>query len=226
MVVAVLLMVVLGRFVTRGSVRSALFDTNARTFALLLTLLFVPVVGLVVGHRALERARKRTTTGESTGHDLFVGTVVGRVAVLTVAVVAGFLPTFVVWFVQSGTAALYEILVAFVVAVVLGLLFVGVGVAISTLTTSRLRATAGAAGAFVGLYAWPVLPSLVGVEVPFALLDRLWLVFLVGDLSTTLFLFRQGEVTSAIAGAVVLVALVAAPLALGYARVRRAGPPV
>jgi ABC-2 type transport system permease protein len=251
-VVFLVAMLVLGRFVARGSLLSALFDTNARTFALFLTLLFVPVVGLLVGHRALVRAHERTTAdgddespetvdgeprdeddenteqGDSgpSGRDLFVGTVVGRGVVLTVAVLAGFLPVFVAWVVQSGTAALYEILVAFLVAVVLGLLFVGLGVAISTVTASSARAAAGAAGAFVGLYTWPFLPSLVGVDVPFALLERFWLVFLVGDLSTTLFSLRQGEVPAAILGALLLSALVVAPLALGYVRFRRDGLPV
>jgi ABC-type transport system involved in multi-copper enzyme maturation permease subunit len=289
-VVFVVLMVVIGRFVSRAGLPvGALFDTNARTFAFLLTLLFVPVVGLLVGHRALLRAHERnrppreqsddagtpgddadnetstvdaesdgpdtagtdaesdgpdtggtdaesdepdttgetggTTGGTETSQDLFLGTVVGRTVVLAVAIFAGFLPTFVVWVAQSGVASLYEVLVAFLVAVVYGLLFVGVGIAISTLTTNRARAAAGAAGAFVGLYAWPFLPGLAGIDVPYALLDLFWLVFLVGDLSTTLFSLRQGEPTSAILGVVVLGLFVAAPLTLGYVRFNRDGVP-
>jgi hypothetical protein len=285
-VVFFLILVVFGRFVARGSLLSSLLDTNARTFALLLTFLFVPVVGLLVGHRALgrarERARRRELTGDdtsdgdademetstaeasetdapdadkpetdtaegnseaqaddeaatdggtetgigpATSHELFVGTVVGRAVVLMVAILAGFLPVFVAWVAQSGTAALYEVLVAFLVAVVLGLLFVAVAIAISTLTASAGRAAVGAAGVFVGLYAWPFLPSIVGIDVPFAVLEQFWLVFLVGDLSTTLFSLRQGEVTAAILGTFLLGVLVAAPLAFSYHRLRRAGLP-
>jgi hypothetical protein len=303
-VVFFLILVVFGRFVARGSLLSSLLDTNARTFALLLTFLFVPVVGLLVGHRALgrarERARRRELTGDdtsdgdademetstaetsetdapdadkpetdtaegnseaqaddeaatdggtetgvgaqaddeattdggtetgvgpATSHELFVGTVVGRAVVLMVAILAGFLPVFVAWVAQSGTAALYEVLVAFLVAVVLGLLFVAVAIAISTLTASAGRAAVGAASVFVGLYAWPFLPSIVGIDVPFAVLEQFWLVFLVGDLSTTLFSLRQGEVTAAILGTFLLGVLVAAPLAFSYHRLRRAGLP-
>jgi len=268
----VVLMVVFGRFVARGTLPSALLDTNARTFAFLLTVLFVPIAGLLVGHEAVVRAHERaienvpTGTDDTTGSDdgatgdastgtgdtetetggnedpaesgeteradsgvesraLFVGTVVGRAVVLTVAVLGGFLPTFVVWVTQSGAVALYEILVAFLVAVAFGLLFVAVGIAISTLTARRGPAVAGGVGAFVGLYAWPFLPGLVGVEVPFALLERFWPVFVVGDVSTTLFSLRQGEVTSSVLGVLVLGVFVAAPLAFGYLRVERTGVP-
>jgi hypothetical protein len=262
--VVVLFLVVLlvfGQFVARDGPFGALLDTNARTFALLLTFLFVPVVGLVVGHRALGRAHERTTGGPPTdgddsrqsdgdgsgqsdgdgsgqsdgdgsrqspngtaGRGLFVGTVVGRTVVLAVVLLAGFLPTFVVWFVQSGTHALYEMFVAFLAAMALGSLFLAVALAVSTLTRGRVTAAVAGVAAFVGLYAWPALPSLVGVDVPYSLLEQFWLVFLVGDLSTTLFSLRQGEVTASL-GVVVLAALVAAPLALGYARFRRAGVP-
>ncbi len=251
----VVLMVVFGRFVARGTLPSALLDTNAQTFAFLLTFLFAPIAGLLVGHGAVVHAHERasentsTETDDATGSDdgatetggnedpaesgeaeradsevepraLFVGAVVGRAVVLTVAVLAGFLPTFVVWVTQSGAVALYEILVAFLVAVAFGLLFVAVGIAISTLTARRGPAVAGGVGAFVGLYAWPFLPGLVGVEVPFALLERFWPVFVVGDVSTTLFSLRQGEVTSSVLGV-----FVATPLAFGYLRVERTGVP-
>jgi ABC-2 type transport system permease protein len=231
-VVVLFLVVVLalGRFVARGALLGALFETNARTLTLVLTVLFVPVVGLLVGHRALGRAHERTDNpgavgGKTARRDLFIGTVVGRTVVLGVFLLAGFLPTFVVWFVQSGTHALYEMFVAFLAATALGSLFVAVALAISTVTASTVRAAVGEGVTLVGLYAWPLFPSLVGVSVPYSLLERFWLVFLVSDLSTTLFSLRQGELTASVLGVVVLAVLVTAPLAFGYARLKRTGLP-
>ncbi len=221
--VAVVLLLVLGRFVSRGRflTGAVLFETNARTFGLFLTLLLAPVLGLVLGHGALSRGSVAGRGENRSTHDLFVGTVVGRTGVLTVALLAGFAPVSVAWVVQSGTAALYEILVTVLAALALGLVFVAVGIALSTLTADRRLAAAGGIVAFGLLYAWPVLPGLVGVGVPFVVLDRFWLVFVVGDVTDTLFALREPRLTDSVSGVLVLGALVGGLLAVSYSRFSR-----
>ena len=224
--VAVVTMLVLGRFVSRGRVLTGavLFETNARTFGLLLTLLFAPVLGLVVGNGALSHGRtaERGDAGDKlSARDRFIGTVLGRTGVLAVALLAAFAPVAVAWVVQSGPPALYELLVTVLAALALGLLFVAVGIALSTVTADRRLAALGGAGAFGLLYAWPLLPALSGVGVPFAVLDRFWLVLVVGDVADTLFALREARLTDSVTGLVVLGALVGGLLAVSYRRFSR-----
>jgi ABC-2 type transport system permease protein len=202
----------LGRMVSRGSLLagSGLLEANPRLAGFFLTFLFVPIVGLMVSYTALlgEYENDRVSTQE-----LFLGVVAGRAGVLSVVVFAGFLPAFLVLLVQSGITAVLEVFLRFVAAVLFGLLFVAIGVAISTVARSRLQAAGGAVGAFLVLYAWPfVLP------VPHAVVETLWPVFIFGDTVSALFSLRNGELGTELLGPLVLLVLVGTALALGYLR--------
>ena len=214
---------VFGRFVSRESLFTgeALMQTNARTFAFFLTFLFVPIVGLLVSYTALHHARNRLAETEASNDAVFFGTVAGRAGLLTLVLFVGFLPAFVVLLAQSGTASLAEVIATFVGAVLFGLLFVAVGVAISAVAVTRLQAAFGAVGAFIALYAWPFIPGIVGLSVPHGLLERFWLIFVFGDTVGTLFALRQGTVSSSALGLLILGLAVVAILALSYVRFDR-----
>ena len=203
-----------GRFASRGGVLSgsALFDTNARTFLFFLTVVFVPVFAFVTSVTALH------TRADGDSRDAFVGTVVGRLGVFSLAVFVAFFPVFVALFSQSGTAAVSEALVALLGAVLFGLLFLALGLAISTLTANALQAAAGAVVVFLVLYAWPFVLDAIGLGVPHAVLEQVWVVFVLGGIVTTLFSLGQGSLSSSLFSLVVLGAGVVGALAIGYVR--------
>jgi ABC-2 type transport system permease protein len=223
-----LLTLFIGRFVSRDSLFTggALAGTNANTTLLVLTLLFVPVAGLFVSVTSILRAREdddRDLSTEEDRRELLAGTFVGRAGVLSAAIAVGFIPALLVLILQSQGLALLAALISLLAAMLFGLLFVAVGVGISALARSRAQAIAGGVVAFLLLYAWPFLPGIVGLGTPQALLEQFWLVFLFGDLSETLFAFRQGQLlTGHVLGPLILAVDIGIALAAGYVGLNRA----
>lgn len=229
-----LFLLVLGKFVSRESILTggALVDTNARTFAFFLTFLFVPIVGLLVSYTALHRTGERDADSDENANgdeddydyeddrqDIYLGTVAGRAGLLAIGVFVAFLPAFLLLFIESGLTSVYEVFATFVAAVLFGLLFVAVGIAISAVTGSRAQAAVGAVLAFLLLYAWPFLIQAVGINVPQSLLEAFWPIFIFADVVETLFSIRQGDLlTSSLIGVLILVVLIAVPLVIGYSQ--------
>jgi len=221
-----LLTLIIGRFVSRESLLTgaALAETNANTTLLVLVFLFVPVAGLAISVPSIVRARQRETVDLSTddsSRELLAGTFAGRAGVLAAAVFVGFLPAFLLLILQSETVPVFAVFNFFVSALLLGLLFVAFGLAISSFARSRRQAIAGGVVAFLLLYAWPFLPSIVGLGVPQSVLERFWLVFVFGDVVEALFSIRQGELTGSLFGLVVLALFIVLPLAASYAGLER-----
>lgn len=218
------LTVIVGRFASRGAYldASALADTNAQTFIVVLAFLFVPILGLYVSVSSIVRARESDLVDLSTGEqrrDLLLGTFLGRGGVVTAAIAVGFLPAFVLLVLQSETTPLFAVFVFFVTAVLFGLLFVAFGLGISALARTKRQAAAGGVVAFLALYAWPFVPL---VPVPHSVLETFWVVFVFGDVTEALFAIRQGDpVTASLLGFLVIAVLIALPLAVGYRRLDR-----
>lgn len=221
-----LLMVLVGRFAARGGFldAGALADANAQTFVFLLTVLFVPVLGLAITVQSIVRARSEDLVDLSTEagrRDLLIGTVLGRWAVLSAAVVVGFGPALVLFLFQSQGVPLTAVVISLLAAILIGLLFVAVGIGISAIARTEWQARAGGFLALFALYAWPFVPL---VSVPTALLERFWVVFIFGDLVDALFALRQGSLAlSSLFGFVVLGLFVVVPLAAGYSQLDRNG---
>lgn len=217
-----LFLLILGKFASRESILTggALLETNARTFAFFLTFLFVPIVGLIVSYTALHRAGERDETdAEDDRRDIYLGTVAGRAGLLAIGVFVAFLPAFLLLLIESGLTSIYEVFATFVAAVLFGFLFVAVGIAISSVARSRAQAAGGAVLAFLLLYAWPFLIQGIGISVPQSVLEAFWPIFIFADVVGTLFSIRQGDLlTSSLLGVLILVVLIAAPLAIGYSQ--------
>lgn len=233
-----LFLLVFGRLAGRGSFLTGgvLLDTNARTFAFFLTFLFVPIIGLVVSYTGLHRARariddfasaRRATADEEGDSDaadvedptraVFLGTVLGRVGLLAVAVFIALLPVILVLLAQSGTAAISEVFATFVGAILFGTLFVAIGLLISGVTSSRAQAAGGAVVAFLVIYAWPFVLEAIGLGLPFSVFEQVWVVFLYGNIEQTLFALRRGDLlASSSLGVLILAVVVAAALAISY----------
>jgi len=129
--------------------------------------LLVPIIGLVVGYRAVVGEREsgsiRTLLGLPNSRlDVIVGKTVGRVAVMTVATVAGIL---------AGTVVLLALYDGFDIVdyaavglhVLLGaVLFVVLAIVISASVASSAKAAAAIFGVYVGVFTfWEYLPDAV-----------------------------------------------------------------
>jgi ABC-2 type transport system permease protein len=209
--------------------------------------LFVPVIGLALGYKAVagERQSGRMKLLLSLPHsrlDVVLGKALGRTGVIVVPILVGFVVGAAVIFWQSSRFTPANYLAFTVVTVLLGIAFIAIGVAISSAATSTFRALVGA-GAFLILmkFLWqPVLLLLVFVANGFSLPQQPpgdWYSFLQrippGSAynSATTALLPQNP--SALVGAgsppdafylqdwfgfVILAAWIVVPLALGYLR--------
>jgi ABC-2 type transport system permease protein len=115
--------------------------------------LLVPLVGLLLGHRAIvgERESGRLTLLLSLPHDrrdVVVGKFLGRSLALGVGVTAGVLLGSALVDYPFGSFEAGTMLAYLLVTLLYGTAFVGVGLAISTATTSNAVATSAAFGVF------------------------------------------------------------------------------
>lgn len=198
---------------------------------------FVPILGLmasyasIVGERASGSAKVLLGLPHSR-RDFVVGKFVGRAAVLTAALLVGFAAGFVV-LLTYDEMSLVNYLGFVVLTTVFGVVYVGVGVGVSASVASRSRAAASAVGVYIFLKVlWDAFPSVVPRAIVYAFTGSIsppdWYPFLVAlgpnDAYTNLasgFLERDFGSLEAFS-ALIIVAWVAVPVALGYARLRRA----
>jgi ABC-2 type transport system permease protein len=127
--------------------------------------LLLPLVGLVLGYKAIvgERASGQLGLLLSLPHsrrDVVIGKLVGRGGPLVAAIVAGVLAGSWLVYYPFGSFDPLVVLAYLLLTVCYALAFVGIALAISTLTTSEHLATAGAFGTFfVAVVIWPELDT-------------------------------------------------------------------
>lgn len=156
-------------------------------------LLFIPLTGLFISVKSVVRERESGTINlllsmpHSRG-EMVVGKFLGRSAVMTLAVLVGFIPAVVLIFVQ-GDVSVGESFTFLLVPVLFGLMFVGIGVGFSALFNTETQATVGGIVIFLALYLWRFvlgqLFGLVDAEVP-EFLSRFYLLDMFGDMLDTL----------------------------------------
>lgn len=163
--------------------------------------LLVPIIGLIVGYRAIVGEREsgsiRFLLGlPNTRSDVLVGKVLGRSVVVAV-------PTIIAFVVGSVVlAALYtgfdiaDYLGLLVFSLLMGLLYVAIAVGVSASVSSRAKAVAGVLGIFVIFdFLWQFVPMavywLLNGELPNPLSVPAWYIF-VGR-------FSPGQALTAIA---------------------------
>lgn len=118
--------------------------------------LFVPLVAVVIGYKAIVDERESGTIAlllsfPHTRLDMVVGKFLGRSAVLAIPIVVGLLVASGAIVFLYDSFPVVEYLLFAVLSVMLGLAFLGIAVALSMLTTSSRRVTAGAFGAYIVL---------------------------------------------------------------------------
>lgn len=125
----------------------------------------VPLFGLLLGYRTVvaERAAGRLTLVLSLPHSragVVLGKLIGRGAVLVGTITAGVLVGGALVDYPFGSVALDTLAVYLLTTLAFGLIYLVVGVAISTITASPRRATVLTFGVFfLSVVAWPQLPG-------------------------------------------------------------------
>lgn len=188
-----LLVFVLSWLVIDSSAQS--FEAAAGLSFILGILFFVPMAGLMISVKSIIRERETGSINIllSLPHsraEMVAGKFVGRTAVLSVAIVVGFLPSLLFAATQVEGFPGYEILSFLVATVFFGVLFVGIGVGFSALVNSETQATIGSVIIFFLLYLWPFIIENLGVDLP-AFVSRFWLFTLFFDMWFTLLTFRD-----------------------------------
>ena len=126
----------------------------------------VPLIRLVIGYKAIVGER---TTGSIkflfsfpyTRADLVVGKLVGRTAVVVVAIAFGFLAAGLIGRVESLPVVTTEYVMFIVLTVVLTFVFVSIAIGFSAGFRSSSRALYGVIGLFVLFYLWSLIPTLI-----------------------------------------------------------------
>lgn len=148
----------------------------------------VPIIGLIVGYRAIVGEREsgaiRFLLGlPNTRLDVIVGKTVGRAAVVAVPIVLGFLAGAIVVFALYEGFSIVDYLGLFVFSVLLGLIYVALAVGVSASVSSRAKAVGGAVGVYVLLdVIWSNIPAVIYFALERSLPDftalPAWYVFL------------------------------------------------
>lgn len=121
--------------------------------------LLVPLTGLVVSMKSIARERELGSIKVllSLPHErweVLLGKFLGRSALLTTAIVAGFLPAGIIYVVRIDGFPVGQYVVFTIATVLLGLQFVAIGVAASALLESESQATLAGVGLLFLLLTW------------------------------------------------------------------------
>jgi ABC-2 type transport system permease protein len=129
--------------------------------------IFVPLIGIVTRYKAIVGERTSGTVKlllslPHTRRDVVLGKVVGRIGVLAVAIIIGFVAAGVVAFVFYDTFPATEYVLFTLATVLLGAVYLVFAVSLSASTGSRSVALWGALGFFIVFqFLWGILVNLV-----------------------------------------------------------------
>ncbi len=127
--------------------------------SLIAVVVLVPLTGLVVSIKSVVRERelgsiKILLSLPHTRGEVVAGKFIGRVGLLTTAILSGFLPAGIIFALRIDNFPLFEYVALVLVTILFGVTFVAVGLGISALTRTETRATIGGVAAFFLLYSW------------------------------------------------------------------------
>src|SRR6056297_3070983 len=109
-------------------------------------LFLVPLTGLIVSIKSIVRERelgsiKIVLSLPHSRLEVLAGKLVGRSALLTAAILVGFIPGAVVLSTQFGAFPIYELIALTAMTILFGIAFVAVGLGVSALVSTETRAT-------------------------------------------------------------------------------------
>lgn len=127
----------------------------------------VPIIALLIGYGAVAGERESGSLKfllglPHTRRDVVLGKVVGRTGVVAVSILIGFAVGIVAIFAFTGSFSPVEYVVFTVLTVLLGFVYVCIGVGLSSMTKSTTRAAVGAFG-LLGLFwlLWGIIGQLL-----------------------------------------------------------------
>jgi len=125
-------------------------------------LFFVPIAGLLVSIKSVVRERnsgsiKLLLTLPHSRRDVILGKFLGRAGVISAATILGFLPSVILVLVQADGLPVGESLALVASAVLVGVMFVAIGVGFSALVNTETQATMGGVVLFFLMYLWPFI---------------------------------------------------------------------
>lgn len=127
----------------------------------------VPIIALLIGYGAVAGERESGSLKfllglPHTRQDVVLGKVLGRTAVVTVSILIGFAAGMVAIFAFTGSISPVDYLVFTLLTVLLGFVYVCIGVGLSAMTKSTTRAAVGAFGLLALFWLlWGVIAQLI-----------------------------------------------------------------
>ncbi|AGB14839.1 ABC-type transport system involved in multi-copper enzyme maturation, permease component [Halovivax ruber XH-70] len=126
----------------------------------------VPLTGLVVSIKSISRERdlgsiKILLSLPHSRLEVLVGKLIGRSGLLTIAILASFVPSAILLMVQFDAFPLFELSVVTGLTILFGIAFVAVGIGASALVSTESRATLVGITIFILFYAWQAIFSYV-----------------------------------------------------------------
>lgn len=200
--VFLLLIVLLANLVVPGDISdtATLLAAISGTF-LFGILFFVPLMGLIISIKSVVRERESGTINlllalPHSRRDLVLGKFVGRSIVLSIAIVATFLPATLYILVQADITPIFEMFAFLLSTILFGMMFVGIGVALSALVNSETQAAISGVVIFFLLYLWPVIFDQLGISIS-DFVARFWLFSMFIDMLLALFSLRHSDIPNA-----------------------------
>lgn len=208
----------------------------------------IPLTSLVISTKSIVGERESGTINflmslPYTRADILFGKYLGRITVISLAIVTGFVVSAVVFAIELGTFDLVQFSMFTCLSILLGMVFVSIGIGASSVVDSTIRATVLAGGLFV--FVGPVWPTVLRMlpdswkdEPFFVFLERLQLQDVFTDAFITLIETPEGMASSTTANSlpdgiqmafyfqdwfafVILALWITLPLAIGYYRFSR-----
>lgn len=160
---------------------------------------FVPLAGLVISIKSVIRERESGTINlllslPHSRKDMVIGKFVGRSIVITVAVLAGFLPALLYTLIQIDGFPMFEMVTFLMATSLFGMMFVGIGLGFSALVNSETQATFGSVLILFLLFLWPFIMSELGLSPPDFLM-RFWLFIVFIELWFTLLAINEADLS-------------------------------
>jgi ABC-2 type transport system permease protein len=149
----------------------AIDDADARLLTTYLqgpaTHLILPILAVMLGYRTIVGERERGSIAfllalPFTRRDILIGKVLGRAAVLAVAILAGFLVASAVIVIVAGRPPVGHLLAFTLVTILCGTAYVAISVGVSAVSTTGTRAISILVGGYVfGTSLWVRIPDAV-----------------------------------------------------------------
>jgi ABC-2 type transport system permease protein len=127
--------------------------------------LLIPLIALVIGYKAVVGERdsgsiKLLLSLPNTRRDVIIGKLLGRMTVVTLSIIVGFIAEGVVGTVIYDSFAIFDLFAFSIATVIFAFVFVAIAVGFSAMMQSSSRAFYGALGSFIIFeFVWKFVPT-------------------------------------------------------------------